>query len=274
MEGHALVTGWVSEGSWRTVRLEVVGSGSGTVFGSAVVVLMAVAVIAGFAELAVESVPAELAAAAGFVAAVDAGAAEDAEAVEAGSSGMSCSFSNDSLKIGNFKKCLQRIFEVHDVSLTKSEITIDNNPFSSGFQVVHIHSASAEKPKRSVPRAWIQQRASQIRGLEYLSYKDRLRDQSLLSLEKNQLRGDLINVYKYLKGGCQEDVSKLLVVPSSRTRGNGQRMLHRKFYLHMRKKFFNVQVTEHKNRQPREDMQSPSLEMPKNCRDAILWNVL
>lgn len=36
----------------------------------------------------------------------------------------SCSFSNDSLKIRNFKKCLQRIFEVDDVSLTKSEITV------------------------------------------------------------------------------------------------------------------------------------------------------
>ena len=80
---------------------EVVGSGSGTVFGSAAVVLMAVAVAAGSAGMAVESVPADLAAAAGFAAdlaaadlaaaaaaAVDAGAAEDAEAVEAGSSGM------------------------------------------------------------------------------------------------------------------------------------------------------------------------------------------
>ncbi|PKU36353.1 hypothetical protein llap_13344 [Limosa lapponica baueri] len=100
MEGHALVTGWVSEGSWRTVGPEAVGSGSGTVFGSAAVVLTAVAVAAGSAGVAVESVPADLAAAAGFAAAVaaadlaaaaaavDAGAAEDAEAVEAGSSGM------------------------------------------------------------------------------------------------------------------------------------------------------------------------------------------
>lgn len=74
---------------------EVVGSGSGTVFGSAAVALMAVAVAAGSAGLAVESVPADLAAAAGFAAAaadlaaaVDAGAAEDAEAVEVESSGM------------------------------------------------------------------------------------------------------------------------------------------------------------------------------------------
>lgn len=88
------MTGWVSEGSWRTAGLEAVGSGSGTVFGSAEAVPTAVA--AGSAGVAVKSVPADLAAAAGFAAAVaaadlvavDAGAAEDAEAVGAGSSGM------------------------------------------------------------------------------------------------------------------------------------------------------------------------------------------
>jgi len=95
------VTGLVSEGNWRTVGPKAADSGSGAVFGSAVEVLMAVvvAVAAGSAGMAVESVSAEFAAAAaGFAAAaaglaaaaaaVGAGAAEDAEAVEAESSGM------------------------------------------------------------------------------------------------------------------------------------------------------------------------------------------
>lgn len=57
--------------------------------------------------------------------------------------------------------------------------------------------------------------------------------------------GDTINAHKYLKNSCQKNGTALFsVVPSNRTRGNTQKLMHRKFHLNLRKKSFTVENTD------------------------------
>ncbi|PKU46752.1 hypothetical protein llap_2948 [Limosa lapponica baueri] len=72
----------------------------------------------------------------------------------------------------------------------------------------------------------VQRRATKmIRGLEHLSYKDRLRELGLFSLEKRRLRGDLIAAFQYLKRAYRRDGEGLFIREcSNRKRDKGLKL--------------------------------------------------
>ncbi|KAK4832985.1 hypothetical protein QYF61_027009 [Mycteria americana] len=84
----------------------------------------------------------------------------------------------------------------------------------------------------------VQRRATKlVKGLEHKSYEERLRELVLFSLEKQRLRGHLIALYNYLKGGV-------------------------------------VRVIKHWNRLPKEVVESPSVEEFTKCVDVALQDMV
>ena len=115
----------------------------------------------------------------------------------------------------------------------------------------------------------IQRRATRlIPSLKGLSYEERLRALKLPSLEHRRRRGDMIQVFKILKGIDMLDPDQFFTMSAeSTTRGHGLEMMKTFSRLGVRQNVFSQRVVNDWNSFPAEVVESPTLNTFKSRLD-------
>ena len=118
----------------------------------------------------------------------------------------------------------------------------------------------------------VQRRATKvITGMGQLQYPERLSKLGLFTLEKRRLRGDLINMYKYIRGQYRDLSHHLFILRTvTVTRGHPLRLEERRFVHKHRRGFFTVRAVRLWNSLPEEVVMVSTIKEFKRGLDVFL----
>jgi hypothetical protein len=120
----------------------------------------------------------------------------------------------------------------------------------------------------------VQRRVTKIiPSLRNKPYEERLKELNLFSLSQRRMRGDLIQVFKIIKGIDNMDCNKYFTINHSNyTRGNGCKIIGKQFKSHESKNFFFNRVVNLWNGLPREVIECNSVDAFKRRLDKYFEN--
>jgi len=117
----------------------------------------------------------------------------------------------------------------------------------------------------------VQARATKlIPELRHMSYADRLKELNLFSLETRRLRGQLIEVFKILRGFDNVDYRCLFQLSEGRTRNNGYKLELKRYNGDLCGNFFSYKICSRWNALPSDVVNSDSVEQFKTRLDKVL----
>ncbi|KAE8591668.1 hypothetical protein XENTR_v10018537 [Xenopus tropicalis] len=110
-----------------------------------------------------------------------------------------------------------------------------------------------------------------VKSMESLSYEVRLAKLGLFTLEKRRLRGDMITMYKYIRGSYN-NLSNVLFTSRSfqRTQGHPLCLEEGRFHVNIRKGFFTVRAVKLWNSLPESVVLADTLYSFKKGLDGFL----
>lgn len=103
------------------------------------------------------------------------------------------------------------------------------------------------------------------------NYCNRLQYSGLMNLDDRRTRGDLIEVFKLIKGFSNVDYNQFFqLVDNNRTRGHRYKLVKNRCRTELRKRFFSQRVIDVWNKLPSEVVESDSVNSFKNRLDKVL----